>query len=150
MLRIPSLCLFSIESLWFTVVLNLGLATNSLLFVWIEFWKNSKADVTLCLPIFLLHFPLLFWRILLLSGKSVGESAFWANGRKYKDRNLSSLQIWLGEGRKDMLPGRNNSQLRWLTCRNYLPQEPIFLHAYQQHTFSSSAWLQAKNHFTSP
>lgn len=149
--RIPNVSLFSIESFLFTVILNLGLATNSLLFVRIQFWKNLRADVTLpvFLPIFLLHFPLLFWGILLLPGKFVEKSTFWAYGRKCcKEWSLSPLQIWLRKGRKDMPPGRNKPQPWWLTGRSDLPRGLIFLHAYQQPTFSSSAWLQTKDHLT--
>lgn len=73
----------------------------------IYFWKNVRADVTLpvCLPIFLLHFPLPFWGILLLLGKFVEKSTFWASGRKYlNDWSLSPLQIWLRKVKRTCPP----------------------------------------------
>lgn len=146
--RIPNVSLFSIDSLLFTVILNPGLATNSLLFLWIQFWKNLRADVTLPAH-FSLTFPSAILRNSLLPESLWTKSTFWANGRKYcKEWSLSPLQICLRKGRKDMPPGRNKPQPWWLTGRSDLPPGLIFLHAYHQPTISSSAWLQTKDHLT--
>lgn len=55
---IPSISPFSTEYLSFTVILNLGLATYSILFVQIQFWKILRADVTLL--VWPLHFSVTF------------------------------------------------------------------------------------------